>query len=233
MENKGIICCVGIVIVFILALVLLGMGGDDTTTTDYTTDDSTSSEPQFYSATGKVKPKSSSLILYYNNDASIYGYYNSDNEFLGQAYYNDASIKGKIKINLNKVKWTDGDVDHAESFFVDDFKAAYDDSKSNIDVDIDVVDKKGKGVDLYTISTGDDDSPIKISLKKNILTIKVKHTYNVKKTRIENAPDYAGDLAKEPADFNKAYKAKVTISLSGTDYSYTITSNLKGNDFYL
>jgi hypothetical protein len=247
--NKGTICLgVGIVIVIIIFLFGFG-GGDNNELSDDTVieSDNIIEEPTiFYDNYGKLYPKSSDLTLYYNNDPSIYGYFDSYDNFLGIAFYNDAKVEGKLKFNLSKVKWEDNDYkDYAKKNFTRDFKAKFKEDKDDIYAELEFLDKKGNPVDLYDLSTETgtyfdnhgnytyviDKQPLKLYLKGDILTIKAKHRFTVNSTPIENAPPYDGDLSKEPSDFDKTYQAVLTIKFDDSDYSYKLNSTIKGDDF--
>lgn len=247
MDNR--IICLGIIIVVVAigAFSLMNNSNTDTVSDDdYYVDYNLDSSP-FYLCKGSIKPKSSDLTLYYNNDESVYGYFSPGGEFLGIAYYNDAKIRGEIKYDLKKVKWSDNDTDsdYAMENFTRDFKDKYKYDKEDIDVTLEFKDKKGKTVDLYDLSreTGNyydskggynyeiKKPPIKIYLKNNTLTVKVNHRFTVNSTPISNAPPYDGDLAQEPSDFDKTYKAVLNIDFKNDNCSYTLESTLKGDNF--
>ena len=244
MEKSGIFCIVAILVV-IIAAVALTHNGDDTTTTisdDYS--NNVVEEEPVQDSLGKVSA-SSDLALYYNNDMSIYGYFSGD-VFQGVAYYDDADIDGTIKLNLSKVKWDKNytpsqsnhvnNVSYAKKHFLKDVKKDYKNDDVTISATLSFYDKDGKSVDLYSLdcyNAKKDKNPMKISLKGDTLTIKVNHKFNTNETEIFNDVPYEGALAREPSDFDKTYKAKLTVSFENDDYDYTVKSTLKDDNFYI
>lgn len=243
--DKKLICVVAILAVF-AGIGLLMMGGNqDTNTTDGGS--SIFNQPSiFYDSEGKVSPSSSDLALYYNNDMSIYGYYVND-VFQGMAYYDDADIKGVVTMDLSKVKWDKdydpssysdstyehvNDVKHAKKNFADTVQKDYKDGKLDLTVTMDFYKSNGKHVkSLYELNDYGD--KMKVSLKKGILKVKVKHKFNTNSTKISNDVPYDGALSQKQSDFSKTSKAKITAIFKGDDYEYVVTSTLKGDNFYL
>ena len=240
MNRTAIVCIAAVLVVFgFFALT----HNNDTTTSDDFTGNFVEEEP-IQDSLGKVSA-SSDLSLYYNNDLSIYGYF-LDDVFRGMAYYNDADIDGTIKLNLSKVKWdknyTPGysnhvnNVSYAKKHFLKDVKRDYKNDDVTISARLEFTDKHGKSVDLSDLSCYDaksDKKPMKISLKGDTLTIKVKHKFKTNETPIFNDVPYEGALAEEPSDFDKAYKAKLSVSFENDDYEYTLKSTLKDDNFYI
>jgi hypothetical protein len=243
--DKKLICVVAILAVF-AGIGLLMMGGNqDTNTTDGGS--SIFNQPSiFYDSEGKVSPSSSDLALYYNNDMSIYGYYVND-VFQGMAYYDDADIKGVVTMDLSKVKWDKdydpssysdstyehvNDVKHAKKNFADTVQKDYKDGKLDLTVTMDFYKSNGKHVkSLYELNDYGD--KMKVSLKKGILKVKVKHKFNTNSTKISNDVPYDGALSQKQSDFSKTSKAIITATFKGDDYEYVVTSTLKGDNFYL
>lgn len=236
--NKGALACIVVIVVVFVGFVALTHNGDDGS--NYTSDADNEIEPT-QDSKGKVSP-TSDLTLYYNNDMSVYGYFSND-VFQGVAYYNDAFAKGTIKMNLSKVKWDKNytpssgrinNVSYAEKNFLKDVRRDYKKDNVTISANLEFLDSKGKHVDLedvYSSDYSDGRKAIKISLKKDILTLKVNYRFETNETQISNDIPYDGALAKEPSDFDKASKVKLRVNIYNDDYDYSITSTLKDDKF--
>ncbi len=240
MNKTGIFCIVAILVVFVGFIALTHNGDDNSNNFSSNFVQEAPTQDSF----GKVSA-SSDLALYYNNDLSIYGYFIND-VFQGVAYYDDADIDGTIKLNLSEVRWDknytpsasnhENNVSYAKKNFVKDIKKDYKNGDVKISADINFYDRNWKGVDLHELSCYDaktDKDPINISLKNDILTLKVNHKFETNETQIFNDVPYEGALAREPSDYDETYVAKLRVYFKGDDYEYEIASNLKDDTFYI
>jgi hypothetical protein len=215
---------------------------------------SMSQEP-VYDSKGKVKAKSSNLKFTYKNEESIYGSFKKDGSFDHVMYYDEAKLKGKVKIDLNKVKWdesyvpdndtdADGnvivhanDLNYAKNNFTDQLMADYNNGTVNITVDVYL--QKSDGSSVHTHESYDEGDNIDLpgivknfKIENGVVTMKIKNNYHVDiKTPISNGADYHGSLLSHRNSDHKVSKAKIVMTFKSDKYDMEVKSVLKGKDF--
>jgi hypothetical protein len=212
-----------------------------------------------YDGEGTIDAKSSDLTFKYNNDESIYGAY-INGEFDHVMYYDEAKINGKVKLDLDDVKWDESyvpmnttdddgkDVIHVnnvtffESNFTDQIMEDYENGKLNMTMDIYLETSNGTTVRSDTSWSGETDSngnsvalPYmvdSISLKDGVLTVKIDKDYHSDtSTSISNDDDYEGTLLDYQNDDHKISQATIYITFYNDQYTYSLECVLDGDDF--